>query len=329
MDLSIAIQVFLVAALVLFRAGDLFVTGAVGLSVRLNMPKILVGIVIVGFSTTMPELLVSLQAAIAGKPEIALGNAIGSVIADDALALALAAIIAPILLHQKKTFRIAALFLIVVDFVAYFLAFDGTLNRPEGIILVTGLFLYIGYAIYSAKKGQALIPAEKIETEEEMVGWGAITWSFLAGFIGVLVASNLIVESGTVIATAIGVPEIVIGLTIIALGTSLPEIATVIAAARKGEGEVAAGNIIGADILNILWIAGMSAIVNPIVVDPKIINFSFPAMIAVVGTMLIFLRTKWRLDKWEGYVLLGMYVAYMVALGLLFGFEGQLENHGL
>lgn len=326
MDLSIAIQVFLVAALVLFRAGDLFVTGAVGLSVRLKMPKILIGIVVVGFSTTMPELLVSLQAAIRGEPEIALGNAIGSVIADDALALALAAIIAPILLHQKKTFRIAAAFLIFVDFVAYFLAFDGTLDRSEGIILVAGLFIYIVYAIYSAKKGQAIIPAEKVDEPEGKAGWSSILWSFVAGFIGVLVASNLIVESGTVIATAIGVPEIIIGLTIIALGTSLPEIATVIAAARKGEGEVAAGNIIGADILNILWIAGMSAIVNPIVVEAKIINFSFPAMIVVVLAMLIFLRTKWRLERWEGFVLLGMYVAYLVAIGLLFGLD-SLPTH--
>lgn len=326
MDLSIAIQVFLVAALVLFRAGDLFVTGAVGLSVRLKMPKILIGIVVVGFSTTLPELLVSLQAAIRGEPEIALGNAIGSVIADDALALALAAIIAPILLHQKKTFRIAAAFLIFVDFVAYFLAFDGTLDRPEGMILVAGLFIYIVYAIYSAKKGQAIIPAEKVDEPEEKARWTGILWSFVAGFIGVLVASNLIVESGTVIATAIGVPEIIIGLTIVALGTSLPEIATVIAAARKGEGEVAAGNIIGADILNILWIAGMSAIVNPIVVEAKIINFSFPAMIIVVLAMLLFLRTKWRLERWEGFVLLGMYVVYLVALGLLFGLD-SLSTH--
>ena len=296
-------------------------TGAVGLSVRLQLPRILIGIVVVGFATTLPELLVSLQAAIRGEPEIALGNAIGSVIADDALALALAAVLVPILIQNRATFRVAAIFLIVVDLGAYALAADGTLSRIEGLIFIGVLVLYILYALYAAQKGRAL-PSTEALREGEDTGWGKVLLHFLLGFAGVLVASTLIIESATFIAQYFGVPPFVISLTMVAVGTSLPEIATVIAAVRQGEGEVAAGNVIGADILNILWIAGMSAVANPIHVEQKIINFSFPAMIVVVVTLLVFLRTGWRLTRWEGGVLLMMYAVFLILLVALFGLGG-------
>lgn len=317
MEVLIAVVMFLVATLVLFKAGDWFVSGAVGLSLRLHLPKMLVGIVIVAFSTTLPELFVSVQASFRGQPEIALGNAIGSVIADDALALALAAIVAPILVH-KPTFRVAAFFLIAVSFIAYGLAADGLLNRWEGGVLVFGLLVYILYALRSAKQGRALVPVEEIQDETED-SWKRVLLLFAGGLLGVLLASYLIIESATTMATYFGVPEFVISLTLVAVGTSLPEIATVVTAARRGETEMAVGNIIGADILNILWIAGMSALVNPIEVSEKIVNFSFPVMIAVMLTMLMFLRTGWKMERHEGIVLLGMYAAFITLLFTLFG----------
>ncbi len=318
MDVTVAALVFIVALVILFKAGDWFVAGSVGLSLKLELPKMLVGIVIVGFSTTLPELLVSVQAAWRGEPEIALGNAIGSVIADDALALALAALIAPIVVH-RGTFRAAALFLIAVDVIAYGLAADGTLSRMEGAMLVLGLAVYILTAVRAAKRGRSILPVEEVAPDAVPHRWHRVGLFFGGGLLGVLVASHLIVESATAIAAAFGVPQIIIGLTMVAVGTSLPEIATVISAARRGETEVAAGNIIGADILNILWIAGMSALVNPITVEPAIINFSFPAMIVVVLTMLVFLRTGWQMTRREGIAMLGLYVAYFVALIWLFG----------
>lgn len=324
-SLYIAFPVFVAALLILFKAGDWFVTGAVGLSVRLRLPRILIGIVVVGFATTLPELLVSLQAALRGEPEIALGNAIGSVIADDALALALAALLVPIVIQHHATFRVAAVFLVVVDLGAYALAADGTLSRIEGLLFVGVLVLYILYALNAAKKGRALIPAEPVK-KGSVAGWGKVLLLFLSGFAGVLMASTLIIESATFIAEYFGVPAFVISLTMVAVGTSLPEIATVIAAVRQGEGEVAAGNVIGADILNILWIAGMSAVANPIHVEQKVINFSFPSMILIVITMLVFLRTGWRLARWEGGVLLLMYVVFLILLVALFGLEGATHT---
>lgn len=322
MDVLLAAQVFIVALLVLFKAGEWFVGGAVGLSEHLRLPRILIGIVVVGFSTTLPELLVSVQAAAQGMPEVALGNAIGSVIADDALALALAALIAPILIHHQATFRIAAWFLIGVDFIAFGLAADGLLNRFEGAVMIALLAVYLIYAVYAAKKGRALMPAEAVPSHAAD-SWSGVLLRFMGGFAGVFIASNLVIASATTLAEAFGVPTFVISLTMVAVGTSLPEIATVIAAVRKGEGEVAAGNIIGADILNILWIAGMSALVNPIEVAQKVILFSFPAMIVVVVTMLFFLRTHWRMDRWEGGVLLAMYAVFLVLLSVLFGPESM------
>ena len=322
MDVALAAQVFVVALLVLFKAGDWFVAGAVGLSERLRLPRILIGIIVVGFSTTLPELLVSVQAAAQGMPEVALGNAIGSVIADDALALALAAIIAPILIHNHATFRIAAAFLIVIDFIAFGLAGDGLLSRLEGAAMIALLGVYLFYAVYAAKKGRALLPAEAVEPHAAEP-WGRVLFAFGGGCAGVFIASNLVIASATTLAEAFGVPTFVISLTMVAVGTSLPEIATVIAAVRKGEGEVAAGNSIGADSLNSLWITRASALVNPIQVSQKIILFSFPAMIVVVITMLVFLRTRWRMDRWEGGVLLAMYAAFLVLLGVLFGPESM------
>ena len=318
MNIYLAFLALAVALALLFKAGGWFVSGAVGLSLRLRLPKMLVGIVIVAFSTTLPELFVSVQAAWRGFPEIALGNAIGSVIADDALALALAAIIVPMLVHPG-TFRTAAPFLIAIDFLAFGLAADGTLNRWEGGALVLVLLLYILYALRQAARGRVLLPSEVAQAEREHAPWKRVLLHFGAGLAGVLLCSQLIVESSLTIAHFYGISEFVIGLTIVAVGTSLPEIACVIAAARRRETEVAVGNIIGADILNVLWIAGMSALVNPITVSQQIIYFSFPAMIVVVLTMLLFLRTGWRMTRREGLFLLGMYGVYLWLLASWFG----------
>lgn len=318
MNIYLAFLTLAAALAVLFKAGDWFVSGAVGLSLRLHMPKMLVGIVIVGFSTTLPELFVSVQSAWRGFPEIALGNAIGSVIADDALALALAAVIVPMLVH-RGTFLTAAPFLIAIDFLAFGLAADGTLSRWEGGLLVCMLLAYILFALRQAARGRIQVSEEVVQAQTEHTSWKPILLHFGAGLAGVLLCSHLIVESSLAIAHFYGISEFVIGLTIVAVGTSLPEIATVIAAARKRETEVAAGNIIGADILNVLWIAGMSAVVNPITVSQQIILFSFPAMIIVVLTMLLFLRTGWRMTRPEGLVLLGMYGVYIWLLASWFG----------
>jgi cation:H+ antiporter len=312
-NIYIAFVVLIISFTVLARAADWLVEGAVGLSFILRLPKILIGIIVVGVATTAPELTVSAISAFLGKPEIALGNAIGSVICDDGLALSLAIFISlsPILV-AKKIFKITAAFLIVVDLVAYALCWDGTLNRGEGLLLV-GLFaVYAIVMIFiNGQKKEAVSHKEDVATSKIFI-------MFCFGLIGIFVASRFIVSSAVFIANYFNVPEAVIALGMVAFGTSIPEVATCITAARKGEGGIAVGNILGADILNVCWVAGVSAIVNPLTVGTKLTHFMFPAMLVMVFVMLGLMKINYRLERWKGGVLLAMYVLFLLSMFIFF-----------
>jgi len=331
--------ILLISFVILLKSADYFVDGAVGIAETLKIPKMLVGIVLVGFCTTAPEFAVSVQSAMMGKPEIALGNAVGSVICDDAIALALAATIIPIII-DPKIFKTAAPFLIGVDIIAYLLAFDGTVARWEGLVLVAILIGYLLFVIREQKRARAGTNIENssdsTHTSQEGVSAKKSIMTFVLGLVGVIIASRIVIISavqGDVfslgersisiisIAEYFHVPEIVIGLTMIAIGTSLPEIMTCITAARKGEGEIAAGDIIGADILNILWIVGVSSAVNPITVSTGTMHFSFVSMFVVVITMLVSMRTGWKVSRKEGVFLMLLYVIYIALMIKFFGIQ--------
>lgn len=307
---------------ILSKSADVFVESSVGIAEILRVPKMIIGIVLVGFATTAPEFAVSVQSAYLGHPEIALGNAVGSVICDDGIAMALAAVIAPSpILIDRKILKSAGVFLIFIYVVTYIMALNGTFARPEGMILVFLLAGYIYFVFITAKR----------ERSEESIREGTIAEKefatslaspgkslkrqfiyFSLGLAGVIISSRLVLWSCINIAKYFNIPEIIIGLTVIAIGTSLPEIVTCITAARKGEGEIAVGDIIGADILNMLWIIGVSSLVNPMHVSRKIINFMFPWMLLIVGTMLLSMRIKYRIGKPKGIILLSLYAIYIV-----------------
>lgn len=311
---------------VLFKCADFFVSGASHIANCLNMPKMVIGIVLVGLATTAPEFAVSVQAASLGHPEIALGNAIGSVICDDGVALALAALIAPVaILINCKMLKIAGIFLLSIDVVGYLLAKNGTVGRIEGAFFVVLLIMYFWF-ILKSKKIRAVnfgqIPDVDANPElcelplKQRLKKPLLLFSL--GLIGVIITSRIVLESSIKIARHFDISETVIGLTIIAIGTSLPEISTCITAALKKEGEIAVGNIIGADILNVLWIIGVSALVNPITVDKDIINFTFPFMILIVAVMLGLMRIGCRLGKIKGMILFLLYVVYLYMTLTLF-----------
>lgn len=296
---------------ILAKCADWFVEGALEIARRLHAPPILIGIVIVSIGTTAPELAVSVQAALAGRAEYALGNAVGSVIYDDGIALPLAALLAPAaIVIDKRVLRSSAVFLIAIDILAYTLCFDGTLDRGEGLVLVLGFVGYLYFLYWDQKRRRG-----EVEVPPEAGGKGRVRiLLFFVGLAGVLVSSEWIVDSAPVVARHFGVPDVVIALTLIALGTSVPEIATCIVSARKGQGALAAGNILGADILNICWIAGASAIANPLTVGAPVIHFMFPSMLVIVLTMLALMRLGWNLNKWKGLVLLGLCAVYLIML---------------
>jgi len=304
----LAISGFIISFILLFKSANFFVDGASGIARVLDIPKMLTGIVLVGLATTAPEFIVSVLAAAKHHPEIALGNAIGSVICDDGLALGLAAVLAPsVILVNCRLLKRVGIFLISIDLFAYFLSRNGRIGQVEGLILVSLLVLYF-MLLYKNRK---FSNKDKVSSRPKKEHLKKPVLLFGAGLAGVIVSGNIIVESAIYIARYFSINEIIIGSTIIAIGTSLPEISTCIIAVRKGEGEIAVGNIIGADVLNILWIIGISAIVNPIYVELDIINFVFPFMILIVVVMLAAMLFKCRLEKWKGFVLLGLYVAYL------------------
>jgi len=320
MDIVKDFIILIVSFLFLFKCADIFVGSASSIAELLGIPKIIIGIILVSLATTSPEFAVSIIAAYRGQPEIALGNALGSVICDDGLALALAAILAPtFILIDRDVLRTAGAFLISVAILTYLLALNGTIGRPEGLVLLCLLFGYFAFLIRNEQKRRKSRKKDAKNTtgtdnENKATGKTShkqIVFKFLFGLAGIIIASYFIVESATDIARFYGISEAVIGLTIVAFGTSLPEISTCISAARHGEGQIAAGNIIGADILNILWIVGMSSLVNPMHVDTKFINFTFPWMLFIVTTMLVCMRIRYRLSRLKGFILMTLYIIFM------------------
>ena len=319
-NLVLAWITIIAAFAVLARCADLFVDASVRIADRLGVPKLVIGIVLVSLATTAPELSVSLISALRRQPQMALGNAIGSVICDDGLALALAGVIsiAPIAI-MPRVLRASGFFLILVQLLAFvFVAFDGALERPEGAMLL-GLFAAYMYFLYHEHR------RGRLRDGLAAAGVGGppkrgitLILTFILVVAGIIVASEAVITSATAIARSFGIPEAVIALTLVALGTSIPEIATCIAAVRRKEGALAVGNILGADIMNICWVAGASAVANNLVVSRKQIFFMFPSMFIIVGAMLIMLRRGYRLTRTKGIILLVLYLIYLASFLKLF-----------
>lgn len=319
-NVFVHLAVVAVCFFILAKSADVLVEGAVGIARVLGVPKIIVGIVLVGFMTTAPEFTVSVISSLQGQPEIALGNAVGSVIVDDGLALALGIVVAPAAIRvDSRVLRTTGLFLVGIDLLAFALAFNGTVGRLEGAVL---LLVLVGYLVVvvvrEGRRRRSKNDREEADEYHKPASLAGQLGKFSLGIVGVLIASEFLVNSAQFIARFFGVPPVVIGLTLVAIGTSIPEIATNIVAARKGHGDLALGDILGADILNILWIVGTSAVLKPLSVGRKVILFSFPAMLIVVVSMLIFARIRYRLDRWKGIVLILMYLGYLTATVILF-----------
>ena len=330
-NLAVNLVVIVVAFGVLAYCADFLVDGAVGIAHRLRVPKIVIGIVLVGFATTSPELTVSLLAALRGHPELALGNAIGSVIVDDAVALGLGIMVAPVAIAvDSKVLKTTGLFLAAVAVVSFVLAANGTVSRLEGVALLAIHVAYLtAVLVVEGRRRRARAPdaggedaGGDAEEQGKPGGLGVQGLRLLGGVVGIVVASELLVESATFVARVVGASEAIIGLTIIAVGTSLPEIATSISAGRRGHGDLALGNILGADILNLLWIIGASALANPIRVDTSVVFYSFPWMLLIVGTMLLLCRIGYRLPRWKGVVLVSLYLIYLVMTIVVFYLNG-------
>ena len=300
----------LAGALLLMVAGDALVRGAIGLSLKLGLSAILISLTVVALGTSAPELVISIEAALDGSPDIALGNVVGSNIANTLLIVGVPAVLVVMTVSTPELRRSFVLMLIATAlFVAF--AMTGEIGRTAGLVMLATLVAIIVYSYRKAGKEEVDLDG----VDDTMPGWkiGAL---LLAGAIGLPVGAHLLIEGAREIALSFGLSEAAIGLTIVALGTSLPELAASTAAALRGRGDVALGNVIGSNMLNLLAVIGATAIIHPLTVSRAFQTVDIPIMAVTTLFLAPFLIWQMKLGRIAGLVFLVTYAVFIVlALG--------------
>ena len=306
----IPVLLFIVGLLCLIKGGDWFVDGATGIARRFHVPELLIGATVVSIGTTLPEVMVSTTSAFTGHGEIAYGNAIGSIICNASLIAAITIAVKPGKVDPKSLRTPVLFFFVAAAFYAGVAYTTGYYSRPVGLVLLAMFAAYIVCNVMAMKNAPA--PEEAEETDEN---------GSLARELGLLaVGANLLVDNGTLIAQALGVPESVIALTFVALGTSLPELVTAITSLAKGHGALSLGNVIGANVFNLVLVSGVSAVVAPFTIPQNSMLFGhnaslvleFPVMFAVMLLLTVPALVKGRLSRPQGIALLCIYAAFCV-----------------
>lgn len=306
--------------LLLGLGGDVLVRGAVGIAASLRVSPLFTGLVLVGFGTSTPELVTSLDAVFRGSPGIAVGNVVGSNLANILLIAGLTAVILPIPANPVSFRRDAPMLALATAAVVLF-ALTGAFSRVSGGMLLALLVGYLYYT-YRTERVRPDASAELHELEGSLLVrtparpvWVSLFLSAM-GFAAVLFGADALVTSSIQVAQHLGIPETVIGLTVVAVGTSLPELATSIAAAIKGETDIALGNIIGSNLFNLLGILGVTALVHPITIPRGVVAYDVWILAGVTGLLLFFAFSNARIGRWEGLTFLLLYIGY---LGFLAG----------
>ncbi len=310
----------IVAGLViLVFGGDYLVRGATGLALRLNVPPMLVGMTVVALGTSSPELVVTVQAALAGKPDIAIGNVIGSNISNIALILGITVIIFPIAI-KKDSLRYDWVVMMAASIAFYVFALDGDISRLDGVLFLLSLALFIWYSFYRVRKKR-----KKKEAQDESLGvdiphsgsqkkLGIYILYVALGIVGLIFGARWFLEGAETVARNFGVSDRVIAISLVAFGTSVPELAASVIAAFKKEQDISLGNIIGSNLFNILAILGITSLVHPIEVADEIMKSDIYWMLAISFIILPLGIIKYKLGRWQGFVLLSAYFAFMYLL---------------
>ncbi|MGE5153600.1 MAG: calcium/sodium antiporter [Bdellovibrio bacteriovorus] len=306
----------LALGLVLLTAGaESLVRGASGIAARLGIPPLIVGLTVVAFGTSAPELAVSVAAAWSGQGDIALGNVVGSNIFNVLLILGISALIVPLAI-SSQLIRVDVPLMIGASILTLLFALDGRIGRIDGALLFTGLLFYIGFQIRQGmRERRAGTQGAGDDSSLPPAGPGWLDPVLVLGGLLVLVlGSRLLVTSAVSIAQALGVSELVIGLTIVAAGTSLPEVATSVIASLRGERDIAVGNVVGSNVFNLLGVLGLSSLVSPsgIGVAHQALQFDLPVMLAVAVACLPIFVTGREIARWEGGLFFAYYIAYTV-----------------
>lgn len=296
-----------VGFVMLVKGADWFVDGASGIAEKFRIPPLIIGLTIVAMGTSAPEAAVSITATLKGTADITVGNIVGSNILNVLVILGLSAVVTPLAVG-KSTVRYELPFLIGITVLLLLLGLDGTVSLTDGLILLLFFALYLTYLFVMAKKGMAEIE----ESDKHLKLWQALL-ATAVGLALVIYGSDLTVDAASAIARMLGLSERFIGLTIVALGTSLPELVTSVTAARKGSVDIAIGNIVGSNVFNILFVVGLSSLVRPV---PFAANFRVDLLVALAAVVFLLLASfrKRKLSRVDGAIMLAGYAAYFVYL---------------
>ncbi len=300
------ILLIVVGIVLVIKGADWMTDGAVSIARRMKIPAIIIGLTIVAMGTSMPEFFVSLMSALKGTPDLAVGNVVGSNIFNTLLIVGVAAMVTPIVV-SRSTVRKDMPWSMLAALMLTLMCLDSRISLVDGIILLAAFITFVLYTLYEAKKGK-----NKEEEDNNGKNYSPLVACALivVGLASLVIGSNVFVDHATAVAQQLGVSEAVIGLTIVAGGTSLPELATSVVAARKGQSAIAIGNVIGSNVYNVLMIIGVTGIIHPM----QITGITLVDLLTMAGSMVIlwlFSFTKFKVERWEGAVLTAIFAAYM------------------
>ena len=302
---------------VVIWSADRFIAGASGLARNLGVSPLVIGLTIVGFGTSAPEMLISVFSALEDSPGLAIGNALGSNITNIALILGATALVTPLAVHSQ-TLRRELPLLILISLGAFGLLLDGTLSLWDGILLLVGLMIVMGWIIRTALSARPSDPMQaEFESEVPVMPTGKALFWLVIGLVLLLLSSRIAVWGAVEIAQALGVSDLIIGLTIVAIGTSLPELAASVVSAIKGQADIAIGNVIGSNMFNLLGVLALPGILAPSVVDPDVLSRDYPIMLGLTVTLFVMafgFRGPGRINRLEGGLLLSAFIAYQTLL---------------
>lgn len=288
---------------------DRLTEGAVAIAAKMHIPEIIIGLTIVAFGTSAPEFAVSLSSALKGTADMAVGNIVGSNIFNTMFIIGVAALVLPIATTRAMVKKDIPFAIVASIILLALCAYDRELSRWDALILLVVLCIFMYNTIRAAKAGKLDEQAAEVHT---MATWKAIAW-FIVGLGCLVFGSNLFVDSASSIARTLGLSDAIIGLTIVAGGTSLPELATSVVAARKGNSAIAIGNVVGSNVLNILLILGLTGVISPMA-NLQLLPLDYALMLLSMVLLWLFSRTKFRIERWEGLLLIVLYIAYVAFL---------------
>jgi len=308
-----AIVQFVCGLALLVIGAEALVRGASSLALAARLSPLVIGLTIVAFGTSAPELAVSVKASLEGQAAVAVGNVIGSNTMNVLVILGLASLITPLAVSSQLV-RLDIPVMIGVAGLAWLLSLDGTIGRFDGLLLVLIFVGYTAMLLLVARRTEGEVSEAKGEITNSPVRstLGAIA-AVVVGLVLLVLGSRLLVDAAIAFAAAAGISDVVIGLTIVAAGTSLPEVVTSVVASLRGERDIAVGNVVGSNIFNLLCVLGAAGIVSPagLAVSPEVLRIDFPVMLLASAVCLPICFTRFTIDRWEGMVLLGAYAAYL------------------